>query len=91
MDAFELVTRLGGEKVNGEARVRVDGKWVTLAVFGELTEAGKEAAAKLAAQDTPPKKEMPAKRVRARNSNGTLKGDDPTTPEINEAWTDGDN
>ena len=25
-------------------------------------------------------------RVRARNSDGTLKADDPSTPEVNEAW-----
>ena len=29
----------------------------------------------------------PAK-VRARNENGTLKADDPSTPDINEAWED---
>jgi len=27
--------------------------------------------------------------VRARNEDGTLKGDDPTTPETNEAWESG--
>jgi len=27
--------------------------------------------------------------VRARNEDGTLKGDDPTTPETNEAWEGG--
>jgi len=26
------------------------------------------------------------KKVRARNSDGTLKGDDPSTPDVNEAW-----
>ncbi len=26
--------------------------------------------------------------VRARNENGTLKADDPSTPDVNEAWTD---
>ena len=25
-------------------------------------------------------------KVRARNSDGTLKGDDPSTPDVNEAW-----
>ena len=25
-------------------------------------------------------------KVRARNENGTLKADDPTTPDVNEAW-----
>ncbi len=27
--------------------------------------------------------------IRARNEDGTYKGDDPATPEVNEAWTDG--
>ena len=31
-------------------------------------------------------KMKPRKKVRARNEDGTLKGDDPTTPQ-NEAWT----
>tara|TARA_R110002012_G_scaffold51785_8_gene133505 strand:- start:1377 stop:1637 length:261 start_codon:yes stop_codon:yes gene_type:complete len=31
-------------------------------------------------------KKAPAKKKRARNSNGTLKADDPSTPEINEAY-----
>ena len=26
------------------------------------------------------------KNVRARNEDGTLKGDDPSTPDVNEAW-----
>ena len=36
-----------------------------------------------------PAKKAPAKRKRARNTDGTLKGDDPSTPDVNEAWTDG--
>ena len=36
-----------------------------------------------------PAKKAPAKRKRARNSDGTLKGDDPSTPDVNEAWTNG--
>ncbi len=27
-------------------------------------------------------------KVRARNSDGTLKADDPSTPDVNEAWTE---
>ena len=27
--------------------------------------------------------------VRARNDDGTLKGDDPSTPDVNEAWEGG--
>jgi len=34
-------------------------------------------------------KKAPAKRKRARKADGTLKADDPTTPDINEAWEDG--
>ena len=37
----------------------------------------------------PAKKKAPAKKKRARNANGTLKADDPSTPDINEAWEDG--
>lgn len=33
-------------------------------------------------------KKAPAKRKRARNADGTLKGDDPSTPDVNEAWVD---
>lgn len=41
----------------------------------------------------PPSEEELARRgigvekVRARNADGTLKGDDPSTPDVNEAWT----
>jgi len=31
-------------------------------------------------------KNPPSKKKRARNANGTLKADDPSTPEINEAY-----
>ena len=34
-------------------------------------------------------KKAPAKRKRARKADGTLKADDPSTPDINEAWEDG--
>ena len=30
-----------------------------------------------------------AKKTRARNADGTLKGDDPSTPDVNEAWVNG--
>ena len=30
--------------------------------------------------------EQPKKKKRARNKDGTLKADDPSTPDINEAW-----
>ena len=41
----------------------------------------KEAPKKKAASKTKVKK------VRARNADGTLKADDPNTPDVNEAWT----
>ena len=34
-------------------------------------------------------KKAPAKRKRARKDDGTLKADDPSTPDVNEAWEDG--
>ena len=34
-------------------------------------------------------KKAPAKKKRARNSDGTLKADDPSTPDVNEAYEDG--
>ena len=37
----------------------------------------------------PTKKKAPAEKKRARNANGTLKADDPSTPDVNEAWEDG--
>ena len=37
----------------------------------------------------PVQKKAPAKRKRARKADGTLKGDDPSTPDVNEAWEDG--
>lgn len=48
----------------------------------------------LAEEATPTfKRSAPAKkkptRKRARNANGTLKADDPSTPDVNEAWEDG--
>lgn len=48
----------------------------------------KPAPKKRAAKRAPEKK-APVKRKRARNVDGTLKGDDPSTPDVNEAWEDG--
>ena len=46
-------------------------------------------APKKAAPKKPAAKKAPAKRKRARKADGTLKGDDPSTPDVNEAWEDG--
>ena len=37
----------------------------------------------------PAAKKAPAKRKRARKADGTLKADDLSTPDVNEAWEDG--
>lgn len=60
MNAFELMQKVGGEKVNGELRVRVDGSWVVLANNDILTDAGKEMAEKFA--KPAPKKKAAAKK-----------------------------
>jgi hypothetical protein len=44
---------------------------------------------KKVAPKRPAAKKAPAKRKRARKADGTLKGDDPSTPDVNEAWEDG--
>ena len=43
------------------------------------------------AEEAPKKapKKTTAKKKRARNVDGTLKADDPSTPDVNEAWEDG--
>jgi len=46
-------------------------------------------APKKPAPKKPAAKKAPVKRKRARKADGTLKGDDPSTPDINEAWEDG--
>jgi len=51
-------------------------------------------AYEIIAEDKPAKKPEPkkepkkaaAKKKRARNKDGTLKADDPSTPDVNEAW-----
>ena len=42
------------------------------------------------AEETPKKapKKAASKKKRARNDDGTLKADDPNTPDVNEAWED---
>ena len=45
-----------------------------------------EVLAEEAPKKTP--KKASAKKKRARNDDGTLKADDPDTPDVNEAWED---
>ena len=40
----------------------------------------------IAEEKKAPAKKAPAKKKRARNANGTLKADDPSTPDVNEAY-----
>ena len=68
MNAFELMQKVGGEKVNGELRVRVDGSWVVLANNDILTDEGRKLAEQHAtparkkkAATTAPKKPVEAK------------------------------
>ena len=94
MDVYELVDALGGDIVSNQAVVRIDDEPI---VVGEiidntfqLNEAGKAIVAKQKpAPATKPKKKATT-RKRARTADGRLKADDPSTPDVNEAWEDGD-
>lgn len=87
MDIYQLLEKLNGEIVSNKAMVVIDGETVEIGGIVDnefkLNEKGLELAG--ANQDA-----KPEKRVRARNEDGTLRGDDPSTPNINEAWEDGD-
>ena len=87
MDVYQLLKKLNGEMVSNKAMAVVDGETVEIGGFIDnelkLNEKGLELAK--ANQDS-----KPEKRIRARNEDGTLRGDDPSTPNVNEAWEDGD-
>ena len=87
MDIYQLLEKLNGEIVSNKAMVVIDGEAVEIGgIVGnefKLNEKGLELAG--ANQDS-----KPEKKVRARNEDGTLRGDDPSTPDINEAWENGD-
>jgi hypothetical protein len=101
MDVLEAIKSLKADMVSNRAIARVNGVATIVArVVGNelvLTEEGKALAANIKPEPaqkptstTTTKKAPPKKRVRARNADGTLKGDDPSTPDVNEAWEDGD-
>lgn len=105
MGTLETISALGAKLVSNRAIVRIKGEAIVVAqVSGTewvLTEQGQALAADVKPIEKPTpapkekktflKKKTPSKkRVRARNSDGTLKGDDPSTPDVNEAWVDGD-
>ena len=87
MDVYQLLKKLNGEIVSNKAIVIIDGEPVEVGGIVDnefkLNEKGLELAE--ANKDS-----KPEKRIRARNKDGTLKADDPSTPDINEAWEDGD-
>ena len=87
MDVYQLLKKLNGEIVSNKAIVIIDGEPVEVGGIVDnefnLNEKGLELAG--ANEDS-----KPEKRIRARNKDGTLKADDPSTPDINEAWEDGD-
>ena len=83
---------MNAELVSNRAFARVGDERVIVArvVAGELklTEEGEALMAQAPAAVEKPKKAQPKKR--SRNKNGTLKGDNPSTPDVNEAWSNGD-
>ena len=87
MDVYQLLKKLNGEMVSNKAMAVIDGETVEIGGLIDnefkLNEKGLELAE--ANQDS-----KPEKRIRARNEDGTLRGDDPSTPNVNEAWEDGD-
>ena len=89
MDVYQLLKKLNGEMVSNKAMAVIDGETVEIGGLIDnefkLNEKGLEIAA--AYKDSTPE---PVKKKRARNDDGTLKGDDPSTPNINEAWENGD-
>lgn len=89
MDVYKIIEALGAEiACNRAVLVSADQRTIVGKIVGSemvLTPEGEELAKTVA--DEPQK--APAKRKRARNEDGTLKGDDPNTPDVNEAWTDG--
>ena len=89
MDVYKIIEALGAEiACNRAVLVVADQRTVVGKIIGNemvLTPAGEELAKAVAEES----QKAPAKRKRARNEDGTLKGDDPSTPDVNEAWTDG--
>tara|TARA_R100000406_G_scaffold5384_1_gene3668 strand:+ start:2241 stop:2528 length:288 start_codon:yes stop_codon:yes gene_type:complete len=54
--------------------------------FGQAWSKDVNLDAMIAEIESKPKKKV-AKKVRARDAKGKLKADDPSTPDVNEAWT----
>lgn len=90
MDVFKIIDAAGAEIACNQAIARVgDARVIIAKIIGDamvLTAEGEELAKTLEAE----KPKAATTRKRARNADGTLKGDDPKTPDVNEAWADGD-
>lgn len=89
MDVYQLLEKLNGEIVSNKAIVQVNNEPL---VVGEIVDNEfqlNEAGLALAGTSSS-KKSVSTKRKRARNADGTLKADDPNTPDVNEAWENGD-
>ena len=72
-------------KIEGEKVIDQYGAVLAEYVHGEWHSKDPAVLEFINSQNTETKTET--KKVRARNEDGTLKGDDPSTPDVNEAWT----
>ena len=72
-------------KIEGDKVIDQYGAVLAEYVHGEWHSKDPAVLEFISSQNTKPKTET--KKVRARNEDGTLKGDDPSTPDVNEAWT----
>ena len=97
MDIYQLLEKLDGEIVSNKAMVVIDEERIEIGgvVDNEfqLNERGKALAETHKSKAKAPSSttDSTQKPKRARNEDGTLRGDDPNTPDINEAWENGDN
>jgi len=95
MDIYQLLEKLGGEIVSNKAMVVIDEEHIEIGGIVDnefqLNERGKALAeTHKSSVKAPSSTPASTKRKRARNEDGTLKADDPSTPNINEAWENGD-
>ena len=72
-------------KIEGDKVIDQYGAVLAEYVHGEWHSKDPSVLEFINSQSTEPKTET--KKVRSRNKDGTLKGDDPSTPDVNEAWT----
>lgn len=84
MDCYELVSKVGGEIVRGQARVRQDKVYVVLGKLNgdsmEMTEAGRKMAADLPSTDTGRKRKPKTTREDLSSLSDTLSTESATKP-----------